>query len=55
MVAVQSVFEEKIVTDLIYTRFVFVAQKNQNDIRYPPHAERQLLNSTKYYKMITDS
>lgn len=34
MVAVQSVFEEKIVTDLIYTRFVFIAQKNQNDIRY---------------------
>ena len=21
-------------TDLIYTRFVFIAQKNQNDIRY---------------------
>ena len=34
MVAVQSVFREKIVTDLIYTRFVFIAQKNQNDIRY---------------------
>ncbi len=34
MVAVQSVFGEKIMTDLIYTRFVFIAQKKQNDIRY---------------------
>lgn len=34
MVAVQSVFEEKIVTDLIYTRFVFITQKNLNDMRY---------------------
>ena len=34
MVAVQSVFGEKIMTDLIYTRFVFIAQKKQNDMRY---------------------
>lgn len=33
-------------TDLIYTRFVFIAQKNQNDMRYNN-------NMNKYSKIAT--
>ena len=53
MVAVQSVFEAKIVTDLIYTRFVFIAQKNQNDIRYNDDMNKYRKKTAKINKKLT--
>lgn len=39
-------------TDLIYNRFVFIAQKNQNDMRYNNDANKYSKTTTFKYELL---
>lgn len=46
-------FGEKIVTDLIYTRFAFTAQKNLNDMRYSVDMNKHEKKTAKINEKLT--